>query len=565
MRELRGKFRLKKACNLKAIHGKGVVMRIGVILSTVLVLVAGAQVIPIRQAIEDADRDGKPDRRGQQVTVTGIVIAPDSVFDTRYTDIYIQDTSAGVNVFSFTFQNADLGDSVLVSGQVDWYRGKTEISNATVTILASGRQLPEPRSLTCAAMNGEQYEGELVRISGVRISSLFLQANTNYALEDSTGTTQVRIDADTKIAGFVCYPDTFTIVGIKSQYTSDSTQPLTGYQLLPRFRTDFSASATSIPLRTIAEVQDPGPDGVTPRLLNSWVRVQGRVTGPARVFTTGSSPSLYIQDQTRGVNVYNCAAPPDQSRFLDSLGVELAVVGKVTEYNGLTEIAGGAIWVTDSTPVPVLPRYLPFNTPLTEMMESDLLSVVGDVISAPVRSGSGYNLTLKNGTPAIAIRINDNASIPVNWIETGRRLRITGIVGQYDYEEPFNTGYQLMPRFPADIYDTTAAFPPAERLTVDSIFPNPFSPAENQVLTIQLNSPRTGYRLTVEIYDLKGRRVRTLLQNALGGYYDLKWDGSDDRLRALPAGIYLLNIRAATGTGTTETLTRPIAVAVKLR
>jgi len=524
-----------------------------------------AQLIPIREAIEDLDNDGKPDRRGQTVTVTGIVTAPDSIFDIRYTDIYIQDSSAGVNVFSFTFQNADLGDSVLVTGRVDLYRGKTEISNATITLLGTNRPLPEPRLLTCAQMNKEEYEGELVRISGVRIGAVFLQGNSNYVLEDSTGTTQVRIDAETEIPGFVCYPDTFTIIGIKSQYTSDTTQLLTGYQLLPRFRTDFSKDALSIPLRTIAETQRPGPDGVTPELLNTWVRVQGRITGPARIFTSGSSPSLYIQDQTQGINIYNCTSPAEQTRFLDSLGIELAVIGKVTEYNGLTEIAGGALWVTDSPVLQVIPRLLPFNSPLTEMMESSLLTVVGDVISPPVRSGTGYNLTIKNGTPAIAIRVQDNTGIPVNWIELGRRLRITGIVGQYDYTEPYNTGYQLLPRFRDDFKDTTAAFPPVEQLTVDSIFPNPFSPWDNQVLTIMLNSPRTGYRLTVEIYDLKGRRVRELLRDAPGGYYDVKWDGTDDRLNPLPAGIYLLNIKAVTGTGTTQTWTRPVALAVKLR
>lgn len=524
-----------------------------------------AQPVPIRWVIEDADGDGKPDRRGQQVTVTGIVTAPDSLFDTRYTDIYVQDTSAGINVFSYTLQNADLGDSVLVTGRIEWYRGKTEIASATITVLEKNRPLPEPRPLTCSAVNGERYEGELVKIAGVRISSLFLQGNTNYVIEDSTGTAQIRIDAETGLAGTICYPDTFTLIAIKSQYTADTTQPLTGYQLLPRFRSDFSRTAESIPLMTIAQVQAPGPDGVTPLLLNQWVRVQGRITGPARVFTTGSNPSLYIQDQTRGVNVYNCRAPAAQTPLLDSLGIELMVVGRVTEYNGLTEIADGALWVTDTTPLPVLPRTLPFNSPLTEVLESDLVTVVGDVIAAPVRSGSGWNMTLKNGTPAIAIRIGDNTGIPVNWLTTGRRLRITGIVGQYDTREPYSTGYQLMPRFPADIIDTTAAFEPAERLTVDTIFPNPFTRGTGQFLTVQLNSPRTGYRLTVELYDLRGRLVRQLLKDAPGGYYDLKWDGTDERLRPLPAGIYLLSIRAATGTGATETLTRAVALGEPLR
>ncbi|MCR4423601.1 MAG: FlgD immunoglobulin-like domain containing protein [candidate division WOR-3 bacterium] len=523
-----------------------------------------AQVMPIRWAIEDANGDGKPDRRGQTVTVTGIVTAPDSIFDNRYTDIYIQDTSGGVNVFSFTMQNADLKDSVLVTGKVDWYRGKTEIANATITLLARNRTLPEPRILTCREMNAEAYEGELVAITGVKISSLFLVGNTNYNLEDSTGTTQVRIDAQTEIPGFILSPDTFTIIGIKGQYTSDTTQPLTGYQLLPRYRRDFSSSAEDYPLITIRAAQQPGPDGVTPQLLDQWVRVKGKITGPARVFTTGSGKSLYIQDVTQGVNVYNCSYPDGQAPFLDSLGIEITALGRITEYNGLTELSSGVMWVSDTSAVPVTPKLLPFNTPLTETMESDLLTVVGDVISAPVRSGSGYNMVLKNGTPAISVRIYDNTGIQTSWLTAGRRVRITGIVGQYDYEPPYNTGYQLMPRFPEDISDTTAAFPPSERLQIDSIFPNPFAPNEGEIATIQINSPRTGYRLTVAVYDLLGRLRRQLLTSAPGGYYDLKWDGTDDRLQRLPAGIYLLNIKASRGDGSTETINRPIVLAVKL-
>ncbi len=534
-----------------------------ILLALALLASLNAQVVPIRWAIEDADRDGKPDRRGQTVTVTGIVTAPDSIFDTRYTDIYIRDTSAGVNVFSFTFQNADLGDSVLVTGRVDWYRGKTEISSATITLLEKNRRLAPPRPLTCRQLNQEDYEGELVMVSGVRISNLFLKGNTNYNLEDTSGTTQVRIDAQTEIPGFVCFPDTFTIIGIKGQYTSDTTQPLTGYQLLPRFRSDFSASAEDLPLLTIRQVQEPGPDGVTPKLVDRWVRVQGRTTGPARVFSTSTVKSLYIQDATQGVNLYNCTYPEEVAPFLDSVGIEVTAIGRVTEYNGLTEISGGAMWVTDTIAIPVIPKLLPFNVPLTEAMESDLLTVVGDIIAAPVRSGSGYNMTVKNGTPGIAIRIDDNTGIITSWLTPARRVRITGIVGQYDYEEPYTSGYQLMPRFPEDIIDTSAAFPPAAKLQIDSVFPNPFAPAEGQVLTLQINTPRTGYHLNVRIYDMKGRMVRELLYRAPGGYYDLKWDGTNDLAQPLPAGIYLVNISGTDETGKGEAITRPVVIAVR--
>ncbi len=534
------------------------------LLLLVLFTSINAQLVPIRWVIEDADRNGKPDRRGQNVTVTGIVTAPDSIFDTRYTDIYIQDTSAGINVFSYTLQNADLGDSVLVNGRVDWYRGKTEISSARVTILAKNRPLPSPRPITCRQLDSEEYEGELVILSGVKISNLFLNGNTNYNIEDTSGTSQVRIDAQTEIPGFICFPDTFTIIGIKGQYTSDTTQPLTGYQLLPRYRSDFSAKAEDLPLLTIEEVQEPGADGATPKLINQWTRVRGRVTGPAKIFSTSTIKSLYIQDATQGINIYNCTYPEAQAPFLDSLGIELGVVGRVIEYNGLTELSGGAMWVTDTIPVPVNPRLLPFNVPLTEAMESNLLTVVGDIISQPVRAGSGYNMVIKNGTPGIAIRIGDNTGIMTGWLTSGRRIRVTGIVGQYDYEEPYNSGYQLLPRLPEDIIDTSAAFPPASKLQIDSVFPNPFAPKEGQVLTLQINSPRTGYNLTVRIYDLKGRMVRELLHRAPGGYYDLKWDGTNDLAQPLPAGIYLLNIQGVNETGNIESLTRPVVIAVRM-
>lgn len=529
---------------------------------TLLAAAAFAQPEPIRAVIVDANADGKPDRRGQSVTITGIVTAPDSIFDTRYLDIYVQDSSAGVNVFSFTMQNAELGDSVIVAGRVDWYRGKTEVSNATVTVVASGRPLPEPRTITCADANRETFEGELVKITGVRTSALILTGNANYTISDASGSTQMRIDAQTEIPGLVCLSDTFTLTCIKSQYAADTLQPLAGYQVLPRYRRDFSRSASDMPVLSIEEVQRPGPDGVTPRLLDQLVRVKGWITGPAATFTVGAK-SLYIQDSTAGINVYGCSYDTTRVALLDTLGTRWDVIARVTEYNGLTELANGVMVLADTTRWVPPARLLPFNTGLSESMESDLITVVGDVIQPPVRSGSGYNMTVKNGTPAIAVRINDAARVTLP-ISRGMRLRITGIVGQYDNSEPYTSGYQLLPRFNADLNDTSAVFEPAEQLKIDTITPNPFAPELGEVATIQLNSPRIGYRLTVEIYDLQGRLANTLLSNAPGGYYDLKWDGTDRLGRRLGPGIYLVAVKAARDDGKTETITRPLVLAVKL-
>lgn len=524
------------------------------------------QYMKISDAIRDDNGDRRPDRLGQSVTVTGVATVASGVFNKQYLDIYVQDSTAGVNVFSYTMTQVALGDSVAVTGKVDLYRGKTEISGATVTVLAPGRRVPEPRVLTCSQMKQEAYEGELVRLVGVVSDAGVLAGNQNYEVRDQTGAVTLRVDGDTDIPGLSlpAPPLTFDVVGIKSQYAADTINLNDGYQILPRYRTDFSVAVETLPLLTIARVQRPGPDGVTPQLLDSIVRVRGRLTGPASSFTTGSNKSLYIEDATQGINVYGCTYPSAQEKYLDSLGVEWEVVGTVTEYNGLTEIAKGTMFVTDSASVPVVPRRLPYNTSLSEGMESNLITFVGDVVQGAVRSGTGYNVLVKNGSAPITVRIGDNTGVIIgDYLRTpGRRVRFTGIVGQYDYTSPYTTGYQLLPRFDADVRDTTGAFPPSERLEIRSVEPSPFSPALGQVAAIQVNAP-SGYRLTLTVFDLQGRVIRTILREAQGGFHELVWDGTDELGKVQPAGIYLVSLKGVRAGGGVETVVQPVVIAAR--
>ena len=70
-------------------------------------------------------------------------------------------------------------------------------------------------------------------------------------------------------------------------------------------------------------------------------------------------------------------------------------------------------------------------------------------------------------------------------------------------------------------------------------FPNPFNP----VVTIAWSLPAPG-PARLEVYDLRGRRVRALLAGepvAAGG--TVRWDGRDDAGRAAPSGVYLARLR----------------------
>jgi hypothetical protein len=71
--------------------------------------------------------------------------------------------------------------------------------------------------------------------------------------------------------------------------------------------------------------------------------------------------------------------------------------------------------------------------------------------------------------------------------------------------------------------------------------PNPFNPATS----IPFYLPETA-RLSLVVYDLLGRPVRTLVNGQMrAGYHTLSWRGVDDQGRAVASGLYLVKMRAA--------------------
>lgn len=87
----------------------------------------------------------------------------------------------------------------------------------------------------------------------------------------------------------------------------------------------------------------------------------------------------------------------------------------------------------------------------------------------------------------------------------------------------------------------------AERVVADSIRPNPF----REKMEITLASDAGEGRASAIVYDVTGRRVRTLLDSAVeGGATRLTWTGDDDEGRFVPAGVYFLRYESG---GVTKT------------
>ena len=210
------------------------------------------KVVPIIQVhINDASGvPVSPYGLGSTVTVSGIVTAD---FNLTKTDVYIQDATAGINLYSASrYFNYQLGDSVTVTGTILQFRGLTEISPDPnlLFIHSHGHTVPDPKLLTAAEVNltfnsddyTEPNEGRLIRINGVTFNS------SNGTVTDYTGTTGAYVGS------LIAPSGTFDLVGILKQYKPGTTYapPYTAdYEIVPRYQEDIvlrsSNSFTSTP------------------------------------------------------------------------------------------------------------------------------------------------------------------------------------------------------------------------------------------------------------------------------------------------------------------------------
>jgi len=72
-----------------------------------------------------------------------------------------------------------------------------------------------------------------------------------------------------------------------------------------------------------------------------------------------------------------------------------------------------------------------------------------------------------------------------------------------------------------------------------SNYPNPFNPET----TINFSMKESGH-VTLEIYNIKGQRVRTLINEfRAAGYHKVVWDGTDDKRNPVSSGIYFYKLK----------------------
>jgi flagellar hook assembly protein FlgD len=74
---------------------------------------------------------------------------------------------------------------------------------------------------------------------------------------------------------------------------------------------------------------------------------------------------------------------------------------------------------------------------------------------------------------------------------------------------------------------------------LQSIFPNPFNPEA----TVQFSVKQDGTRVRMDIFNARGQKIRTILDNKMAaGTHLTTWNGVDDQSHSVGSGVYLCRL-----------------------
>ena len=101
------------------------------------------------------------------------------------------------------------------------------------------------------------------------------------------------------------------------------------------------------------------------------------------------------------------------------------------------------------------------------------------------------------------------------------------------------TGIELVQLRPTPLTSVNERVGPPSAFVLLQNYPNPFNPST----TIGFSVSQSGSAL-LEIYDLTGRHVRTLLSgDVAAGNHSVQWDGRDERGSSVGSGVYFYRLR----------------------
>ncbi len=168
----------------------------------------------------------------------------------------------------------------------------------------------------------------------------------------------------------------------------------------------------------------------------------------------GASGPATLQDNTAGISVYG-------SGFAStvSIGDSVSITSSITHYNGLTQFGfdNNSSVTVHKSGLQVEPEIVTLHQIATqtwngvEELEGKLVRVNSVTINASGSFSGNTNYSISDASGTLELRIDKDVTSLVGVTIPSSAIDIIGVIGQYDRDAPYSSGYQLLPRTIDDI------------------------------------------------------------------------------------------------------------------
>ena len=541
---------------------------------TVVALGKGASWSTIAQARVDSNGDLIPDHSitGDTLFISGVITSKNLQSVGGQTAIFIQDSTAGVEIFGYSLPPVTMviGDSVFAMGTVAQYHGGTEFEPLEPTydvidslhfgILKHNAAVPKPKRLTLHqyVANAESYEGLLIEIDTLYKASgtwpsVLTSAALNVTNASRTDTTELYISSSTDIGGSIepAYP--INVVGIVNQYSSGTTLN-NGYELEPSDSSNITHTKFASLVKISEARKDLNNDLIADHsVTKDTLEVSGVITS-TNLQSLGSQTAIFIQDSTAGIEIFNYSLPPVTMVIGDSV----FVIGTVSQYRGAVEFTPLAndtlhFGISKHKATVPKPKHLTLHQFVANAESYEGLLVEIDTLYKASGTwpgaATGAAIYVTNSSKADTAELYISSSTDIGGsVEKAYPINVTAVINQYSSASTvYNNGYEIEPSDTSNIVhqvvtrvdEAFSGIPTS--FVLENNYPNPFNPTTTILYGIVAQS-----HVTVKVYSVLGQEIATLVNDVQSpSYYRVMWNGTNASGNMVSSGVYFYRITAA--------------------
>ena len=395
----------------------------------------------------DSDMNGEADSVGVVCSLSGTVHGIDMDGNNGISFTIIDDAGDGINVFNFNDVSNYVvveGDNITVEGEVSSFNGLAQTFADSIILNSSGNALS---TVLDVADLDETTESQLVRLVGVSLvdpTQWDGAGSNNIDVTDGTSTWTVRIDSDVADVNALPPPaGTFNITGLGGQF--DNSDPYTeGYQLLPRYAADVEVMTTGCEIGILTSDSDMNGEADSVGVVCT---ITGIVYGIDMQGGTNTNVQFTLIDAAGdGIGIFS----GNDFGYTVLEGDEVTMDGTVASFNGLAQFNPDTIILNSSGNAIASPLNV---TDLDESTESQVVRLTNVTLVDPTQwdNAGSNNIDVTDGTSTWTVRIDSDVADLNALPAPTSAFNIAGIGGQFDSSDPYTEGYQLLPRYAADL------------------------------------------------------------------------------------------------------------------